>query len=93
MRAEGGHAVVEVVDQGPGMTEADAGRAFERFYRADASRSRHHGGSGLGLAIVEATVRAHGGRATLTSALGHGHHGPARAPASRARSWPRRVSE
>lgn len=34
-------AIVEVVDEGPGMTDADASRAFERFYRADASRSRH----------------------------------------------------
>ena len=65
-------AVLEVSDRGPGMAEADAARAFERFYRADASRSRHHGGSGLGLAIVEATVRAHGGSARLTSAPGEG---------------------
>jgi two-component system OmpR family sensor kinase len=67
-----GHAVIEVRDEGPGMAEADAARAFERFYRADASRSRHHGGSGLGLSIVEATVRAHGGRASITSAPGAG---------------------
>jgi two-component system OmpR family sensor kinase len=67
-----GDAVVEVVDHGPGMAAADAARAFERFYRADASRSRHHGGSGLGLAIVEATVRAHGGTVELTSVAGAG---------------------
>jgi two-component system OmpR family sensor kinase len=67
-----GDAVVEVVDHGPGMAAADAARAFERFYRADASRSRHHGGSGLGLAIVEATVRAHGGTVDLTSVTGAG---------------------
>ena len=47
--------------RGPGMEADDAARAFERFYRADPSRSRHSGGSGLGLAIVEATVRGHGG--------------------------------
>ena len=46
---DGTHAVIEVRDEGPGMADADAARAFERFYRADASRSRHHGGSGLGL--------------------------------------------
>ena len=57
---------------GAGMAEADAARAFERFYRADASRSRHHGGSGLGLAIVEATVRGHGGTVHLTSAPSQG---------------------
>lgn len=62
------HAELEVRDDGPGMAEADAGRAFERFYRADASRQRHSGGSGLGLAIVEATVRAHGGDITLHTA-------------------------
>jgi two-component system OmpR family sensor kinase len=72
VHVEAGHAVVEVADEGPGMTDADATRAFERFYRADASRSRHQGGSGLGLAIVEATVRAHGGTTSLTTEPGHG---------------------
>ncbi len=72
VRAEGGHAVIEVVDGGPGMTDEDAARAFERFYRADSSRSRHHGGSGLGLSIVDATVRAHGGTTAITTAPGAG---------------------
>ncbi|MGH9275150.1 MAG: sensor histidine kinase [Acidimicrobiales bacterium] len=72
VREAAGEAVLEVVDRGAGMAEADAARAFERFYRADASRSRHHGGSGLGLAIVEATVRGHGGNVHLTSAPGQG---------------------
>ena len=72
VRTEGGHAVIEVADEGPGMTDVDAARAFERFYRADASRSRHHGGSGLGLSIVEATVRAHGGTTSLITAPGVG---------------------
>ena len=69
---DGAHAVIEVRDDGPGMADADAARAFERFYRADASRSRHHGGSGLGLAIVDATVRAHGGVVAITTAPGQG---------------------
>lgn len=69
---DGGTAVVEVSDRGPGMTEADAARAFERFYRADAARGRHQGGTGLGLSIVDATVRAHGGQASLTTAVGEG---------------------
>ena len=54
------------------MPEEAASRAFERFYRADPSRSRHHGGSGLGLAIVDATVRAHDGDVTLMSRAGAG---------------------
>ena len=72
VRAADGAAVLEVADEGPGMAPADAARAFERFYRADASRSRHHGGSGLGLAIVEASVRGHGGTVALASTPGHG---------------------
>lgn len=70
--AERGEAVLEVEDSGPGMDDADAAHAFERFYRADASRTRHSGGSGLGLAIVEATVRAHGGSVSLSTRPGEG---------------------
>jgi two-component system, OmpR family, sensor kinase len=64
--------VVEVADEGPGMSDEAARRAFERFYRADPSRSRHKGGSGLGLAIADATVREHEGTITLTSRPGLG---------------------
>lgn len=69
---DGSSGVLEVHDDGPGMSADDAARAFERFYRADASRSRHRGGSGLGLAIVEATVRAHEGTVTIDTAPGRG---------------------
>src|SRR5439155_7440974 len=51
-------AALEVVDTGPGMGTDEASRAFERLYRAEASRSRAHGGAGLGLAIVAAIVTA-----------------------------------
>jgi two-component system, OmpR family, sensor kinase len=71
-RRNGDRAVVEVADDGPGMTVEQASRAFERFYRADAGRSRDRGGTGLGLAIVRAVAAAHGGQATLTSAPGAG---------------------
>jgi two-component system OmpR family sensor kinase len=54
------------------MTEEDAARAFERFYRADPSRARRHGGSGLGLAIVAALVAAHDGSVHLDTAPGSG---------------------
>ena len=49
VRTRGRRRRLEVADEGPGMAAADAARAFERFYRADASRQRHRGGSGLGL--------------------------------------------
>jgi two-component system OmpR family sensor kinase len=65
-------AVVEVADAGPGMSTADAQRAFERLYRADPSRARRHGGAGLGLAIVASIVQAHGGRVELYTAAGAG---------------------
>ncbi len=67
-----GHGVLEVIDHGPGMAPDVAARVFERFYRADPSRSRHRGGSGLGLAIVDATVAAHGGSVSLHTAPGEG---------------------
>jgi two-component system, OmpR family, sensor kinase len=53
--------VLKVGDDGPGITAEEAERLFERFYRADESRSRSSGGSGLGLSIVWAIVAAHGG--------------------------------
>ncbi len=67
-----GWATIEVVDNGSGMAPEVAARVFERFYRADAARSRQEGGSGLGLAIVEAIVSAHEGRVEVRTALGQG---------------------
>ena len=63
-RAAEGGVVLEVGDEGPGFGDDIAGRAFERFARGDAARTR--GGTGLGLAIVRAVVEAHGGSASLT---------------------------
>jgi two-component system OmpR family sensor kinase len=65
-------AVLEVVDEGPGMTQEDAHRVFERFYRADSSRARASGGTGLGLSIVDSLVFAHGGTVSVTTAPGEG---------------------
>ena len=61
--ADGGRwAELRVVDHGPGIPPEHAARVFDRFYRADAGRSRETGGSGLGLSIVASIVAAHGGR-------------------------------
>jgi two-component system, OmpR family, sensor kinase len=57
-----GFAEVSVIDHGPGISDEQAAKIFDRFVRLDQSRSRDHGGSGLGLAIVAAIVAAHHGR-------------------------------
>lgn len=64
--------VLTVTDSGEGLAPDDLERVFERFYRADRSRSRDQGGSGIGLAIARALVEAHGGRLWAESA-GKGH--------------------
>ncbi|MFC5218484.1 sensor histidine kinase [Streptomyces coerulescens] len=68
----GDHSVLEVADQGPGLTPDQSSRIFERFYRADASRNRATGGAGLGLSIVHSLVTAHGGQVEVDSAPGQG---------------------
>ncbi|MBA2610317.1 MAG: HAMP domain-containing histidine kinase [Actinobacteria bacterium] len=70
VRVDDGTVELAVSDEGPGMPDDVASHVFERFYRADESRT--HGGTGLGLAIVDAIARAHGGTATVTSAEGEG---------------------
>ncbi|MGA8296344.1 MAG: ATP-binding protein [Acidimicrobiales bacterium] len=67
-----GTARLAVQDEGPGVPEQHRERIFERFYRADASRTRDSGGAGLGLSIVSSIVTAHGGRAYLDSDGGPG---------------------
>jgi signal transduction histidine kinase len=58
----GDHNVtIEVLDEGPGIPDAERTRVFERFYRADAARSSTDGGAGLGLAIARWIVDLHGG--------------------------------
>jgi len=63
---------VSVTDNGPGVSEEALPRLFDRFFRADESRSRDKGGSGLGLSIVAAIVRSHGGRILASNAAGGG---------------------
>lgn len=64
----GGGLDIEVRDDGPGMAAHVAERAFEPFYRGDASRDRRTGGVGLGLSLVRRIVEAHGGRVELDTA-------------------------
>ena len=64
----GGSAVISVIDDGPGLDAEQAAQVFERFYRAEPSRSRGAGGSGLGLAITRSLVEAMAGSVTVDSA-------------------------
>jgi two-component system, OmpR family, sensor kinase len=72
LRRVDGDATLTVADHGPGLTEEDAARVFERFYRADNSRARASGGAGLGLSIVAAVTEAHGGKAEARPTPGGG---------------------
>jgi two-component system OmpR family sensor kinase len=65
--------IISVSDNGPGLSQSDQERIFERFFRADPSRARNSGeGSGLGLSIVDAVMNAHGGYVSVQSKLGEG---------------------
>jgi signal transduction histidine kinase len=66
--AVGGEIVIEVADEGCGVPPEARDRIFDRFARADTSRTRANGGVGLGLSIADAIAKAHGGRCTVTSA-------------------------
>ncbi|MEE4453940.1 ATP-binding protein [Novosphingobium resinovorum] len=67
----GGEAVAEIVDAGPGIPEDEFDRAFEPFYRSEAARSSGRNGSGLGLAVCRSIARAHGGDVSFA----HGQDG------------------
>lgn len=73
-RADGAGGAVElaVVDHGEGIAAGDREHVFERFWRADPSRTRASGGSGLGLAIVRQLVEAHGGTVAVEETPGGG---------------------
>ncbi len=72
VRGDGGAAVLEVSDNGAGISAHALPHVFERFYRADKARSRNSGGAGLGLAIVKAICTAHGAEIKVSSQEGHG---------------------
>lgn len=72
MRRDGARVVIEIADTGMGISAADLPYIFDRFYRADQSRSRRRGGAGLGLALTREIVRRHGGEITVESRLDNG---------------------
>ena len=76
-------AVLTVSDTGPGIAPEDLPRLFERFFRADKSRTPANGRNGLGLAISKAIVAAHGGSIEVTSETGRGSCFTVRLPAGR----------
>jgi two-component system sensor histidine kinase MtrB len=86
---------IAVRDHGVGMTEADAERVFDRFWRADPSRRRTIGGTGLGLAISLEDAVLHGGRIDVWSRPGEGSRFVVTLPrvvGAEVRSWPLPVS-
>lgn len=70
LREEAGGVVIDVADNGPGVDPAVLDSIFERFSRADTSRTRASGGTGLGLAISKAIVDGHGGTISVASEPG-----------------------
>jgi two-component system heavy metal sensor histidine kinase CusS len=86
--AEDGHVCIDVHDTGSGIPAADLPRVFDRFYRADRSRSSQTGGMGLGLAIVKGVVTLHGGQTEISSEECKGTKVRLRFPIERARPGP-----
>lgn len=69
---DGGEVAICIVDDGPGIPQAELEKVFEPYFRIEASRARHTGGTGLGLPIARAIAEAHGGTLSLASKPGGG---------------------
>jgi two-component system phosphate regulon sensor histidine kinase PhoR len=80
-RIEGDACLLEVTDDGPGISPEHLRRIFERFYRVDRGRSRELGGTGLGLSITKHIVESHGGTIRVESRIGVGTRFVLRLPA------------
>ena len=72
VRADEAQAIVEVIDSGSGIPEAQQTQIFERFYRGDSAHARAVPGTGLGLAIVRSIARVHHGEVSAENAPGGG---------------------
>jgi two-component system OmpR family sensor kinase len=72
LSARNGYSTLKVADHGPGIDPAHVDHIFDRFYRADAGRTRDRGGSGLGLSIAASVVAAHGGEISYSNTPGGG---------------------
>lgn len=83
LSAEGGQAVLKVLDEGIGISTGEAEYIFERFYRVDKARSRAAGGFGLGLSIARWIAQKHGGSITAAPRPGKGSVFTVRLPLSR----------
>jgi signal transduction histidine kinase len=71
-RGPAGNALLDVIDEGPGIPYEHQPYVFDRFYRVDKARTREWGGVGLGLAITQWAVGAHDGEITIDSKEGKG---------------------
>jgi two-component system, OmpR family, manganese sensing sensor histidine kinase len=83
VRPVNGHAVLEVEDNGVGISREALPHVFERFYRVDQIRSGDSEGAGLGLSIVESICSAHGAEVEAESTIGKGSRFRIKLPLSR----------
>jgi len=74
LKTKDGHAIIDIIDNGPGILASERSKVFERFYRIDKARSRAEGGIGLGLAIARWAVKVNGGTIAFQDKNSPGTH-------------------